>query len=225
MAADYNAGDGLTEAVTACQTALATLQRLGQSDQADGPLTDAESSTNYAALDADRDHNDRWKMQRYAQTYTNVLSTLARRLTAAANAADKQDATDAANVFGVAGLPGDVASLSIARRDAADRIANVTDPAGRQNLLAQAVRNGDTTLARAIAQAAVESSDLDTVNQFAEAFPNLNDATERLWNAQHRKATRTDVVTAMRLGALRPRALQSLQDYEIAAAAAGQTRS
>ena len=158
MAADYNAGDGLTEAVTACQTALATLQRLGQSDQADGPLTDAESSTNYAALDADRDHNDRWKMQRYAQTYTNVVSTLARRLTAAANAADKQDATDAANVFGVAGLPGDVASLSIARRDAADRIANVTDPAGRQNLLAQAVRNGDTTLARAIAQAAVESS-------------------------------------------------------------------
>ena len=110
MAADYNAGDGLTEAVTACQTALATLQRLGQSDQADGPLTDAESSTNYAALDADRDHNDRWKMQRYAQTYTNVVSTLARRLTAAANAADKQDATDAANVFGVAGLPGDVAS-------------------------------------------------------------------------------------------------------------------
>ena len=137
---DYNAGLDLTAAVNDCRTALATLQRLGRSDQADGPLTDAESSSNYAALDADRDHSDAWKLQRYAQTYFNVITTLARRLTSVANAAGKQDADDAANVFGIAGLPGDVASLSIARRDAGDRIDDITDPSQRQALLAQAVR-------------------------------------------------------------------------------------
>ena len=225
MAADYNAGDGLTEAVTACQTALATLQRLGQSDQADGPLTDAESSTHYAALDADRDHNDRWKMQRYAQTYTNVVSTLARNSPQQPTPQTSKTPPTPPTCLGVAGLPGDVASLSIARRDAADRIANVTDPAGRQNLLAQAVRNGDTTLARAIAQAAVESSDLDTVNQFAKRSPTSttqpndygtpNTARQPPNRRRHSHAPRR----------LRPRALQSLQDYEIAAAAAGQTRS
>ena len=88
---DYSAGGGLTEAVTACQTALAILQRLGQSDQADGPLADAESSANYSGLDSDRDHSDAWKLQRYAQTYSTVVSTLARRLTSVANAAGTQD--------------------------------------------------------------------------------------------------------------------------------------
>jgi hypothetical protein len=220
---DYNAGDNLTAAVTACRTALATLQRLGFSDQADGPLTAAEGSSDYSALVADRDHSDSWKLQRYAQTYTNVISTLARKLTAAASTAGRQDADDAAHVFGIAGLAGDVASLSIARRDAGDRIADITDPAGRQALLAQAVRNGDNTLARAIAQSAVESGDLDTVNQFADAFPALNDAIERLWHSQNTKTTGVDIKTGFRLAALKPQPIHSMMDYEIALIASGQT--
>ena len=220
---DYNAGLDLTAAVNDCKTALATLQRLGCSDKADGPLTDAESSSNYATLDADRDHSDAWKLQRYAQTYSNVITTLARRLTSVANAAGKQDADDAANVFGIAGLPVDVASLSIARRDAGDRIDDITDPSQRQALLAQAVRNGDTTLARALVQAAVESGDLDTVNQFAEAFPALNDAVERLWISQHRKSNSVDITAGFRLAALKPQPIHSMMDYEIALIASGQT--
>lgn len=220
---DYNAGDDLTAAVTACKTALTTLQRLGCSDQADGPLTDAESSSNYSTLDADRDHSDQWKMQRYAQTYSNVVATLARKLTAAATTAGKQDADDASNVFGIAGLAGDVASLSIARRDANDRVADITEPTERQALLAQAVRNGDFTLARALVQAAFDFNDVDTVNAFIAAYPNLNDAVERLWTAQNRKTVGVDLVAGLRLAALKPRTIGSMMDYEIALIASGQT--
>jgi hypothetical protein len=220
---DPNDGTTLTDAVTACQTALATLQRLGASDLADGPLADAEQSSTYAALDADTDHSQPWLTSAYARRYSSVMAALASRLTAAANTAGKQDATDASNVFGVAGLPGDAASLAISRRDAADRVADVTDPTQRQALLASAVRNGDNTLARALVQAAVESGDLDTVNAFTEAFPELNDAVERLWIAQHRKSTAVDLTAAFRLAALKPVALGAMQNFEIQAAAAGQT--
>jgi len=223
MAADYNTGDSLTKAVTACQTALATLQRLGQSDQADGPLTDAESSTNYAALDSDVDHSDAWKLQRYAQTYSNVVSTLARRLTSVANTAGKQDASDAANVLGIGGLKGDVASLSISRRDAGDRVADENDTASLQRLLATATRIGDEPLARAIAEKALALGDADTLNQFTAGRPSLADAVERLWTAQNRKSTTTDLTVGFRLTALKPAALASRMDYEIAALAAGQT--
>jgi hypothetical protein len=220
---DYNAGDSLTESVTACQTALATLQRLGQSDLADGPLTDAESSSLGSSLDLDRDHSDEWKLQRYAQTYTNLMATLARRLTAAANTAGKQDVDDASNVFGIAGLPGDVASLSIARRDANDRVADITEPTQRQALLAQAVRNGDVTLARALVQSAVDFNDVDTVNAFSAAYPALSDAVERLWTAQHRRSNGIDLAAGFRLAALKPPAIHSMMDYEIALIASGQT--
>jgi hypothetical protein len=229
---DYNAGDSLTEAVTACSSALATLQRLGCSDQADGPLTDAEA-TSYDAIAADTTRSDAWKLQQYAKTYVGVMSTLARRLTSAANAAGKQDADDASNVFGIAGLSGDVASLSIARRDAGDRVAAITDPSNgdaatpnprqRSDLLAAALRNGDTTLARAVVQAAVESGDLGCVNQFVEAFPALNDAVERLWITQHRKSIGVDLTMGLRLAALKPEPIHSMMDYEIALIASGQT--
>ena len=123
----------------------------------------------------------------------------------------------------MAGSPATSPDCAIARRDAGDRIDDITDPAERQALLAQAVRNGDTTLARALVQAAVESSDLDCVNQFAEAFPNLNDAVERLWISQHRKSIGVDLNMAFRLVALKPQPIHSLQDYEIALIASGQT--
>ena len=74
------------------------------------------------------------------------------------------------------GLPGDVASLSISRRDAGDRVAGITDPVQLQRLLAQAVRSGDDVLSRAIAQAAVEQDDAATTNAFTAAYPDLQPA-------------------------------------------------
>jgi hypothetical protein len=136
---DYNAGASLTESVAACQTALTSLQRLGRSADADELLTEAESSAPYSTLDADRDHTDAWKLQRYAQTYTNVMSTLARRLTAAATVASTKYQLDAETVFGTRGLPGDPGFLIVSLRDAQDRIEGEYDSIELQRLLDKAV--------------------------------------------------------------------------------------
>lgn len=223
---DYNAGLSLTESVTACKTALATLKRLGQSDQADGPLTQAASSTSYSAIDADTTHNDQWKLQKYAGAYINVMSTLAGQLTTTANTASTSYKLDAETVFGTRGLAGDPAVNVVSLRDAQDRVSILEyDSTKLQRLLDKASLTGDATLARAIVEAAIDSGDSDTVQAFQAAYPSSAEATARLWNANTRKSATVDVVTAMRLAALKPAALSSLQDYEIAAAAAGQTRS
>jgi hypothetical protein len=221
---DYNTGLSLTESVTACQTALATLQRLGRSADADEVITRAESSTPYSAIDADRDHTDAWKLQRNASAYTNVMSTLARKLTATANIANTKYKDDAERVFGTKGLPGDPGFLIVSLRDAQDRIEGEYDSVKLQRLLDKATLNGDAIRAHAIVEAAVESGDSDTVEAFQRPYPDLAEATARLWNSATRGTTTVDVVTAWRLAALKPPALTSLQDYEIAAAAAGQTR-
>ena len=221
---DYNAGASLTESVTACQTALATLQRLGRSADADDLLSQAES-TSYSALDADRDHSDQWKLQRYALAYTNVMSTLARRLTATADVASTKYKDDAERVFGTKGLSGDPGFLIVSLRDAQDRIEGEHDSIKLQRLLDKAVLNGDEIRAHAIVESAVLNHDADTVTAFKSAYPALTDATARLWNTATHGTTTVAIVTGMRLGALQPAALSRLTDYEIAAAASGQTNA
>jgi predicted RecA/RadA family phage recombinase len=220
MTVDYGAGLDLTANITACQTALAALQRLGVNDLADGPLTDAES-TSYDAITGDTSRSQEWILTTCARTYTNVIGTLARKLGAAATSAGRQDAADAAAVYGVAGLPGDVASLAISRRDAGDRVATITDIFQLQALLGKAVRSGDVVLAHAIAETAITTGDIDTTNQFIDAYAALQDPAQRLWNATQRKQTGADIMTAWRLAALKPAPLKSLQDDEIGSAAAG----
>ena len=66
---DYNADSTLTDSVTACSTALVTLQQLGRSSDADELLTEAESSTNYSTIVADKSRTDAWKLQKYAIAY------------------------------------------------------------------------------------------------------------------------------------------------------------
>ena len=220
---DYNTGASLTQSVTACQTALATLQRLGRSADADELLAEAESSATYSALAADRDHTDQWKLQQYALAYTTVMSTLARRLTATADLASTKYKLDAETVFGARGLPGDPGFLIVSLRDAQDRIEGEYDSIKLQRLLDKAVLNGDDIRAHAIVESAVTNGDAATVTAFQNAYPDLADATDRLWNTATRGTTTVDVVMVWRLGALKPAALRPLQDYEIAAAAAGQT--
>lgn len=222
---DYNAGDSLTQSVAACQAALNTLARLGRSADADDLLTEAESSAPYSTLDADRDHTDQWKLQKYATAYTNVMSTLARRLTAAADLASTKYKIDAETVFGTRGLPGDPGFLIVSLRDAQDRIEGEYDSIRLQRLLDKAVLNGDEIRAHAIVESAVLNHDADTVVAFKSAYPALADATDRLWNTATHGTTTVAIVTGMRLGALKPAALSRLMDYEIAAAASGQTNA
>src|SRR3954451_17325367 len=141
---DPNDGTALTQAGVAIRDALTSLQRLGRADDADTPLTDAESTT-YDDLLQDKARSQDWKTTQSAQRYIAILATLASKLTAVANRAGTQDQDDAARCFGVKGLSGDVASLAISRRDAGDRVDS-SDPSKLGDLLATAVRNGDDVL-------------------------------------------------------------------------------
>lgn len=219
----YTAGMTITEAQQACRTALSTLQQLGHSADA-GPLLDAAAEqgvTSYGVIAADTTHSDSWKTQRYAQVYTSILTGLARELAAAADSASTQYSHDCAQVFGTAGLPGDPAVLAISRRDAGERVAQVNDPTALQRLLDQAVRVSDVPFAHAVVEQAILICDADTVTAFTAAFPALADAVDRLWANATRKIATVDITMGWQLASLKPAALDSLMDYEIAAAAAG----
>jgi hypothetical protein len=223
---DPNDGASLTEAVTAINAALASLQRLGSSDKANALLDQAENISVYTLLDADTEHNQDWLRSAYARKYSSVMTSLASKLTAAASAAATQDQDDASRVYGVKGLAGDPAVLAQYRGAAGQRVADidlVARPDQLSDLLTNAIRNGDDVLAHAIAEAAIKNGDVDTANAFAAAYPNLSAAVERLWSAEHRSITTIDVTVAWRVAALKPSALGAMQDFEIQAAAAGQT--
>jgi hypothetical protein len=216
----------LTESVNDINTALDTMRRLGLSDQASTLINQAgeTAAATYSRLDADQTHSDSWKLGAYADAYINTMSGLARTLTTAAAIGGKEDQADAARVFGIKGLPGDVASLTISRRDAGDRIADISDSTQMQRLLDQAVRNGDDVLAHAIVEKAITTGTGDSAvtESFMSAYPDLSDAVQRLWTAQHHSLNSLDITTAWQVAALKPAALKSRLDYEIQTIAAGQ---
>jgi hypothetical protein len=217
---DYNAGQGLTDATTACVSALRTLQQLGRSDDANPALTIAEA-VSYDSILSDGSRSDAWKLQASARQYIRVVTTLADDLTGVAGAASNQYRQDASTVFGTEGLAGDPATLTVSRRDAAQRVEDVNDSVLLQRLLAQAAEIGDEVLARAVAQKAVESQDFGTLNEFVSLYPQLAAAAQRLWDCATRKTTGADITTAWRVAALKPAILKPLQDYEVVATALG----
>jgi hypothetical protein len=201
--------------------ALTDLARQGASDQADAILQDVTSSLDWTSIESNADLSDDGKRRALAVKYIALINTLARQLSIAAKAGSTQATDDAANVLGIAGLKGDVASLSISRRDASDRVADITDSVALQRLLERATRNGDEPLARAVADQALTLNDADTLNALTETRPELADAVARLWNAQQRKSPTLDTKTQWWLASLKPALLSNLQPYEIEAAAAG----
>jgi hypothetical protein len=217
---DYSAGQGLSDALAACTAALRTLQQLGRSDDTDAALTTAEA-VSYDSILSDGSRSQAWKIQAAARQYINVITELGNDLTGAANVAGRQYKTDAASVFGTAGLAGDPATLTISRRDAGERVANITDSVERQRLLANASLNGDDVLARVIAESAVQFQDFNTLNAFVEAYPDLAAAAQRLWDCATKKMSGADITATWRVAALKPAVLQSLQDFEIVSAALG----
>jgi hypothetical protein len=217
---DYMAGQDLTDATTACTTALHTLQMLGVSGAADDALATAEG-VSYDSILADASRSQSWKVTAAARQYVNVITELGNDLTSVANIASRQYRADAAAVFGTAGLAGDPATLTISRRDAGERVATEHDSIKLQRLLDQAALNGDDVLAHAIVESAVQSGDSDTVNAFMAAYPALADAVQRLWVCATHKMSGADITTAWRVAALKPANLKPLQDYEVVAAALG----
>lgn len=219
---DPNEGTGVFANANAITEALTRLVNLGRQDVINNILDEVENNApDYSKITDDPMRSDLAKLQDVAKRYIHVLSTLAAKLTAAANSARTDDSDDAARVFGIKGLPGDIASLAISLRDARDRVATTMDRRQLQMILSDAVRFGDEPMVHAAVERAFALRDVDTINVFIAAKPALEAATERLWAMQSQATDRIDALTKMRVNALKPKALANRQDYEIEKIAAG----
>lgn len=94
-------------------------------------------------------------------------------------------------LFGVAGLPGDPATIAVSQRDALDRADALKTPEQAQRLLARAMTTGDEVLARAVLRVAWERTSLATpawaavVEQYRAAHPNRDHLVTALVEAQN----------------------------------------
>lgn len=196
--------------------ALGVLTKAGMSRQA---VEMATGINNFLAQTCDSIRQDAtwssdYKRQRIAAAYLNTRAKVDEQLIKMAGGVARQEKTDAATVFGVRNLPGDPASLSVSRRDAGDRVSQIQDSEELRALLARAERNGDEVLARAIAERALELSDIDTMNDFLGTRPAFDDAAQRLWD---QKTTGEEVtfMLGVQVHVDRPADLTGLQDWEL----------
>jgi len=140
----------------------------------------------YAAIREDEGRTPEWKAEQLDRTYNSFRAEVITKVVEKARSADADDQRDAAQVFGVRGLPGDAASLAISARDAADRVAQTSSVDDLRDLLERATRVGDEVLARAVAQRAVDIVAPSVLNDFAATREHLRPAAERLWSRARR---------------------------------------
>jgi hypothetical protein len=194
--------------------ALKTLHAAGQFSAAENYIAEQteHAQRSYKQISTDDQYSEAGKRKFLAIDYVQRLRSIDRELVKMAGKVVVSDRDDAERVFGTKGIPGDAASLTISRRDAADRVAAITDAAELRELLRKATRSGDEVLARAIAEKAVDNQDVKTMNQFLADRPALDGAGERLWNAQ--QAGHTFAIGAVMLN-LRPSELVGMSTWAI----------
>ncbi|WP_137292016.1 hypothetical protein [Nocardioides dongxiaopingii] len=165
---------------------LKKLAAAGKGDKARTLLREeaGRSHSRYEAIRRDESLSDQGKQKELAAAYLGMRVRVDREVAQMAARVVTADRDDASNVLGTNGIPGDAASLTISRRDAADRVAAVGTRDELGELLRRATRSGDEVLARAVAERALEDLDDRTMNQFLEDRPNLDAAAQRLWNAR-----------------------------------------
>jgi hypothetical protein len=174
------------------------------------------AAAHYADIARDDSLSEKGRTRQLARAYLSHRQTVERDLADRAARVTRVDRGDAESVFVTAGLSGDPANLIIARRDADDRVASA-EAHDLPAMLRRATRAGDEVMARAIVARAVENGDADTVNQFTADRPDLQAATERLWDAE--RAQTDTFSTNVLLAALRPGELSRVhtQDIEVLA--------
>jgi len=169
------------------QDAIKALLRAGKGqevrDLLDRKARTAESR--FAEVRADESRTDDYKRWALAVESSRMLRELTKELDAMAGRVVSKDRDDAESVFGVRGIAGDPASLTISRRDAGDRVAGLNARSELRELLQRATRSGDEVLARAVAERATELRYDDVMHHFLADRPALDAAGERLWNSQH----------------------------------------
>ncbi|WP_420123719.1 hypothetical protein [Nakamurella sp.] len=205
--------------------AMNTLAAFGQGAEGQEVLSQAveKARARYDSILADATISEDYRKQLLAKAWQQHGDEVTAKLTSMAKVAAASDVNDASSVFGVKGLPGDVAQLAMSRRDAADRVKDILRGDQLMDLLNQATRSGDEVLARAVADQATQIGDAGVVNKFAADRPHLADKVERLWNVHNR---RHDFMQALTTGALisgmKPRGFERSYESEITRRANGE---
>jgi len=167
-----------------------------------------------AAIRNDTTRTEQWRRQQIAKVFLKMKAELDADVDLQVEAKVRTQRSLEAKVFGVSSLPGDVASLSISRRDAGDRVAGLKTQVDAIRLLDRADRSGDEVLARAIAERALENDWADVANAFVDTRPHLSTAVEQLWNS--RPATAAENMAGhMIRGSLQPGELHGLSQHDI----------
>ena len=167
------------------------------------------------AIRADATRTEEWKRQQLAKVYVKMRRDVQDHIEKEAALQASRTRMLHARVFGTVGLPGDPGSLAISRRDASDRAANLKNQDDAMDLLDRATRTGDETLARAIAERALERNWVHAANAFLETRPALNDALNELWNAREGGGVQDRFETGMAVAGLVPKELAGLSPYAI----------
>lgn len=169
------------------QEAINILGRAGRGPEARKLIEAAgrRAKTHYDAIRADASLSEQGQAAQLTEAHAGYLANLADELTQRAEQAARDDRLDCAMVFGTWGIAGDATSLTISRRDAADRVSSIDNPDDLLDLLRRATRSSDEVLARAIAQHATENGYARVMHAFVADRPELDAAAERLWNAAH----------------------------------------
>ncbi len=105
--------------------------------------------------------------------------------------------------FGVQGISGDPASVSISYRDAQDRADSLNDPNDAAKLLARAERSGDEPLARAVAARALEMYD----SSFGGGSPAWASVVDDFTATRPRAATAVQTILDLADGPMTARAM------------------
>ncbi|NRQ51559.1 hypothetical protein [Aeromicrobium stalagmiti] len=202
------------------QEAIKTLVKGGKSADVRKLLHEKADSAHraYSQITSDADLTEEAKRSRQAAHYMSVIKGVNDELSRMASRVYLTDQDDASTVFGIKGLDGDVASLSISRRDAADRIASCEASAQVLELLRRATRSGDEVLARAAAEWGVEHRDPKVANEFLKTRPQHDAALQRLWDGEAaERGGGMDIAIAV--GGIRPGDMFSMSDSQIEALA------
>lgn len=204
------------------QDAIKELTRAGRKADVKAILTEhaEKAQSTYSRVLDDPRMADTYKRQALAQQQVRVQREVDAALADAAAKVVTIDRDDAASVFGVKGLTGDPATLIASRRDAGDRVANITDEDELQNLLRRANRTGDEVMARAVAERATELQAVKVVNAFIADRPNLDAAVNRLWNSEQAE-TGPGFDVVMLLSELRAESLQGMRTDQVEQIAEG----
>lgn len=190
-------------------TASEAMMVLTRAGEAQGATNHVERVTNevqgaYREINADESRTDAWKKEQCQAVYDSAMERLTDELNRRAAKARTRELEDTGSAFGVAGLPGDAASLTISLRDAQDRVAQAKSADELRGMLERANRSSDEVLARAVAEKAFNDGDGDTLNLFLETRPALEDKLQRLWDGRRRVERGSSMPFALTLAAIRP---------------------